>query len=138
MKQILKLLATASTVAIFTGCSLFGSHYQILTVCSDPDGADVMLNGFKIGKTPLQHKIRRRGQYLVELRKDGYNTVYTRTDQSLSAVGTVDVVAGAFLLVPLLGMISPAAWEQNPSSLGFVLYLKEPPAKAEPAEDIQG
>ncbi len=32
-----------------------------------------------------------------------------------------EVIGGAFFLLPLLGLIAPRAWEQDPSTIGITL-----------------
>jgi hypothetical protein len=46
-----------------------------MTINSDPDGAVVYLNDQEIGRTPFTHDFQQYGNYEVEVRKDGYQTV---------------------------------------------------------------
>jgi len=108
------------------GCSLFGSWKQTVTVSSDPPEARVILNGASIGTTPLQHEVKRRGDLFLEIQKPGYKSQYRTTSRRLSTLGILDVIGGAIFLLPFLGLISPAAWEQDPSAFGITL---------DPAED---
>ena len=112
-----------------TGCSIFGGSTQPLMINSDPPGAQVLINGTAAGTTPLQYQVPRRGDLTVEVQKSGYRTQSRVTGRKLSSTGIVDVIRGAFFLLPLLGLIAPGAWEQDPSTIGITLE----PDTAQPA-----
>ena len=109
-----------------TGCSIFGGNSQPLTVNSDPPGANVLINGTLAGTTPLQHQVPRRGDLTVEVQKAGYLPQTRVTGRKLSSVGIVDVIGGALFLLPLLGLIAPGAWEQDPGIIGITLEPDHP------------
>jgi hypothetical protein len=46
-----------------------------MTINSDPDGAIIYLNDQEIGRTPLTHDFQTYGNYELEVRKEGYQTV---------------------------------------------------------------
>ncbi len=115
-----------------TACSIFGGSSQPLTVNSEPPGANVLINGTLAGTTPLQYQVPRRGDLTVEVHKAGYKPQSRMTGRKLSSVGIVDVIGGAFFLLPLLGLIAPGAWEQDPSLIGITLEPDHPqPAQAQ-------
>jgi hypothetical protein len=103
------------------GCSLFGSRKQILTVTSEPSGAEVSIGGMVVGTTPLQHEVERGGSVLVGVKKSGYQAQYRNSSRKLSTLGVMDVIGGWLLLLPFLGLFSNAAWEYDPETFGFVL-----------------
>lgn len=109
-------------------CSLSGPRMQTITISSDPEGAKVLVNTESVGTTPLRVQVRRGDDLLIEVKKPGYETAYRKSSRTLSGVGLVDLVGGAILLVPLIGLISPAAWEHEPSSFGVTLDPEEPAA----------
>lgn len=109
-----------------TGCSIFGGTSQTLIVNSEPPGADVLVNGTLAGTTPLQHQVSRRGDLSVEIHKAGYTPQTRVTGRKLSSVGIVDVIGGALFLLPLLGLLAPGAWEQDPSAIGVTLEPQNP------------
>ncbi len=114
------LMILLSTIAL-AGCSFFGGSSQDFTVSSSPTGATVRINGQQIGVTPLQHQVPRRGELLVEVEKPGYKSQFRQTSKKLSGLGIADVVGGSVILLPLIGLVSPGAWEQDPSGMGFSL-----------------
>ena len=109
-----------------TACSIFGGSSQSLTVNSDPPGANVLINGTLAGTTPLQHQVPRRGDLTVEVQKAGFKPQSRMTGRKLSSVGIVDVIGGALFLLPLLGLIAPGAWEQDPGIIGITLEPEHP------------
>lgn len=114
------------------GCSIFGGSSQPLSVNSDPPGANVLINGTLAGTTPLQQQVPRRGDLTIEVQKTGYKSQSRMTGRKLSSVGIVDVIGGAFFLLPLLGLIAPGAWEQDPASIGVTLEPENPQPAATP------
>jgi hypothetical protein len=58
-------------VALAAGCGV----RRTLVVNSDPPGALVYLNREEVGRTPLEHDFTWYGEYDVQLRKEGYQTV---------------------------------------------------------------
>jgi hypothetical protein len=46
-----------------------------MTINSDPDGAIIFLNDQEIGRTPFTHDFQQYGNYEVEVRKEGYQTI---------------------------------------------------------------
>ena len=129
-------LAIQRTIALvvglsLSGCSLFGPRMQTIAVSSDPTGAPVFINSERVGNTPLRHQVRRSDDLLVEVRADGYQYGYRTSSRGLSTVGLVDLLGGSVFLIPLIGLISPAAWQHEPST--FVITLE--PAAAPTAPD---
>lgn len=122
-----RVVVTLVTLPCFSACSLFGPRLQTITVSSEPPGADVILNGSRVGNTPLRTQVPRREELLVELRKSGYQTEYRSSQRTLSTLGILDILGGALILVPFLGLLSSAAWEHDPETFGIIM---EPAAEA--------
>lgn len=116
-----RVLGALTCAVYLSGCSLFGGSSQNFAVSSDPVGATVRINGQQVGVTPLQQQVSRRGDLLVEVEKAGYKSQFRQTSRKLSSLGIIDVVGGAVLLLPLIGLIAPGAWEQDPAAMGFSL-----------------
>jgi hypothetical protein len=57
--------------AVLAGCGV----QRTLVVNSDPPGALVYLNREEVGRTPLKHDFTWYGEYDVQLRKEGYQSV---------------------------------------------------------------
>ena len=108
-----------------SGCSLFVSSRQRITVSSDPSGAEVLVNGENLGGSPATGTIRRDEPATIMVRKKGYETVTRSTSGRLSAWGIVDIIGGVIWLVPFFGLLGAGAWKQEPTNIAVVLPEKE-------------
>jgi hypothetical protein len=113
-----------------TACSLFGPRHETILISSEPPGAQIIVSGKPVGKTPVQIEFHRGENLLVEVRKNGYETQYRQASRKLSSLGIVDVIGGAFLLLPFIGLLSSAAWEHDPSHFGITLERSKASAVA--------
>ncbi|MEO8377987.1 MAG: PEGA domain-containing protein [Candidatus Sumerlaeota bacterium] len=121
---IIKAIATLliPTMLMYsTSCSLLAPRSQSLSISSEPAGADVIVNGERIGMTPIQTKINRKDDASIMIRKDGYKSVTKETGRELSGVGIVDVIFGCLWLVPLLGLLGDGAYKQDPRNIAVIL-----------------
>lgn len=115
-------LALVASLSISTvGCSFFGPRLQMITISSDPIGADVFINGEHVGKSPVRQEVARSPELLVEVRAEGYEVGYRKANRSLSSLGIADMIGGWLLLLPFLGLLAPAAWEHQPNAFGIEL-----------------
>lgn len=113
---------TVILVAVsFSGCSIFAPSMQTLQVSSSPDGATVLAGGKPVGQTPVQFEAHRGKDLQIEVQKPGYKNQFRTTSRTLSSIGTVDVIGGFIILLPLLGLVSSGAWKHDPETYGFVL-----------------
>ena len=119
--DVSKMVSLVVAVCYLLGCSLFGPRQETIMVSTDPPGAQVTASGRSVGTTPLQFEFQRGENLLVEVRKEGYETQYRHSSKKLSSLGILDVVGGAFFLLPLIGLISSAAWEHDPAHFGIML-----------------
>lgn len=115
--KIISVVAMAS----FSGCSFFAPSMQTIHVTSSPSEAKVVAGGRPVGQTPVQFEAHRGENLLIEVRKPGYQTQYRTSSRTLSTIGTLDVIGGFFLLLPLFGLLSSGAWKHDPGQYGFVL-----------------
>jgi hypothetical protein len=116
-----KATSLVAAICYLGGCSLFGPRYETIGVSSDPPGANVNVSGRPVGTTPVHFEVHRGDNLLLEIQKSGYQTQYRSASRKLSTLGILDVVGGAMLLLPLIGLISSAAWEHDPAEFGITL-----------------
>ena len=114
--QFMAALACLMVVTVGGGCV-----ERLIHVRSEPDGANVWLNGREVGPTPLTVPFTFYGEYDVTLRKDGYQTLHTsrKTEEPFYQWIGVDLIAE--VLVPFM-LTDEHGWE-------FVL---EPTATPDP------
>lgn len=105
---ILSLIVLGTTL---TGCAtLFGKKSHALSVSSDPKGADVYVNGFKMGTTPVELSLKADKSYTIEYRKEGYESV-TRVVNTKVGAGWIilDVLGG---LIPVVVDAATGNWNK--------------------------
>lgn len=100
------------TLAVmFTGCAaLFAPKTHSLAVGSEPRGAEVYVNGFKMGTTPVELSLKADKSYTIEFRKPGYESV-TRVVNTKVGAGWVvlDVLGG---LIPVVIDAATGSWNK--------------------------
>ncbi|MCG3180752.1 MAG: hypothetical protein BIFFINMI_03115 [Phycisphaerae bacterium] len=72
VKSLLLGAALAAVAMAGAGC---GQVERTMTITSDPSGALVYVNGVEKGRTPVTFEFVWYGDYRIELRKEGYETV---------------------------------------------------------------
>jgi hypothetical protein len=84
--------------AAFTGCATItrGTTEQ-LTVVSDPSGASVRLSNGFTGITPATFTLPRKGNVIVTVSKEGYDSIDVPVSASLSGAGTAGFVGNALI-----------------------------------------
>jgi len=66
----------ATLIVSATGCATTLNRKQSkLSVTSEPDGAEVFVNGERVGRTPIVLELAANQFYAIEYRKPGYETV---------------------------------------------------------------
>lgn len=123
------LLLTLLVGHFALGCSFLGPRTQKMTIVSDPDGAEVFVDGVKVGTTPLETRVHRRGDLSLMVKRDGCRTEARHPGKTFSRLGFLDLAGGALILLPAIGLLSSAAWEHEPDSYTLVL-------DCEPADEV--
>ena len=97
--------------------TVFSGTSQTVAVNSDPQGADVKINGIMRGQTPLSLKLnKKQAPYYVTISKDGYkDAYYTITNKPGVGWIVLDVVTGLFELA--VDAITGAYYEITPKSI---------------------
>jgi hypothetical protein len=99
------------TLASTTGCaSILGRKLHGVVVESEPPGADVYVNGMRMGRTPMTLELKADKAYNIEFRKSGYEPV-TRFVNTRIVGGWImlDVATG---VLPLVFDAATGAWNQ--------------------------
>jgi hypothetical protein len=124
-----RVVSALMTVPLFCACSFLGPTMQTITIGSEPSGAEVFLNGERVGQTPLRVEVDRKGELLFEVRKPGYQAQFRTPQRALSTYGILDILGGWAFLLPFVGLFSHAAWEHQPAAFGVVLDPEPAPAQ---------
>lgn len=111
MKKTITILALFLTVTVFSGCAtLFGAKTHPLSISSQPDGADVYVNGSRMGATPLELSLKADKSYTIEFRKEGFATVSQIVNTKVGAGWVIlDILGG---LVPVIVDAATGDWKK--------------------------
>jgi hypothetical protein len=109
MKKATSWCVLFSLVFFLSSCAtLFKGTSEEVRFGSEPQKAEVWVNGAKMGETPISLKLESKKTYTIEFRKEGYKPV-TRTITNHVGAGWIilDVLAG---LIPVIVDAATGAW----------------------------
>jgi len=105
MKRAVSAFVIISFLFLSSSCAtLFKGTTEEVNFNSDPQKAEVYVNGTRIGITPIAIKLETKKTYTIEFKKEGFKTkTYTITNHVGPGWILLDVLAG------LVGVIVDAA-----------------------------
>ena len=122
MKKTIALLI----IAVFTlqSCAtLFAPKKTTVSVTSEPRGADVIVNGYKMGVTPVELSLDNDKDYAIEYKKEGYEKVVKMIGTKTGAGWIIlDVLFG---LVPVIVDAATGDWKKLDTNQVNVMLEKE-------------
>lgn len=104
-------LLTLVFVLFSSGCAtLFGPKKQNVYTSSNPAGADVYVNGVRMGVTPYTLNLKPDQQYTIEFKKEGYKTIGRTINTKVGAGWVIlDVLGG---LIPVVVDAATGSWKK--------------------------
>ena len=147
MRRLLPLLLAVSTLplsqALFPGCATFvNGPTQQVRVRTQPNGAQVFLNGRPIGKTPVTAVVSRWGVHRVRIEMEGFKTIevplektYNDNASAIIFIGgvwiVVDALTGAIfqLDVPAKTRARMLPYRATPDDLPYTAFLGSTPVR---------
>ncbi|MFC2164019.1 PEGA domain-containing protein [Acidobacteriota bacterium] len=126
MKKSACIFLIISLILFLSNCAtLFKGTSEEVNFNSDPQAADVYVNGQNLGKTPVALKLKVNKTYAIEFRKDGYKSMSYNINNSVGAGWVIlDVLAG------LIGVIVDAAtgawYSLDQENVNAVLEKQQP------------
>jgi hypothetical protein len=105
----IKILACALICLYLSSCAtLFKGTTEEIRLNSDPQRAQVFINGTFMGETPISFKLECKKTYIIEFRKEGYNPrTYNITNHVGAGWIILDVLTG---LVGVIVDATTGAW----------------------------
>jgi uncharacterized protein YceK len=98
MKRMITIIVLTTFVITLSGCAtIFDGRIDTVKTSSNPSGAEVYLNGVKIGTTPVNIDLKKKGEYTILIKKEGYK------DQIFKVTNKVGV--GWIVLDVLMGFV---------------------------------
>ena len=111
MKILLSITSILTFTILCTGCAtLFAPKTHPLAISSEPRGAEVYVNGFKMGTTPVELSLKADKSYTIEYRKEGYESVSRIVNTKVGAGWIVLDVLGGF--IPVIIDAATGAWKE--------------------------
>ncbi|HTL68377.1 MAG TPA: PEGA domain-containing protein [Lacunisphaera sp.] len=123
MKRYPILLVGSALVAILfsSGCaSIVKGTTQPIPVTSDPTGAEVKLDGNKLGQTPLKIEAKRKADHLLTIEKAGYQTESVAITRNIGGAVFGNIIAGG-LVGWGVDAISGAQYNLTPTTINITL-----------------
>lgn len=99
MKQRLaQFVMIAISLRLAIGCAtiIHGSS-QDVNISSSPDEAEVWIDGARMGTTPTKVNLKRKSDYLVTVKKEGYKEATVKIEGSTSAWIIGNVIFGGII-----------------------------------------
>lgn len=111
----MRLVALAVAACALTGCAaVLGSKQKDFDLQSTPQGAEVFLNGNRLGTTPVKVKLSNQAEHTFVFRKEGYKDATCTLSRGTGAGWVIfDVVTG---LVPIVIDAATNSWSQTKGS----------------------
>jgi len=131
--QFALLTSIAAFAILGGGCaSIVKGTTQAIPVSSDPTGADVKLDGNKVGQTPMKIDVKRKSDHLLTIEKTGYQVESVAITRNIGGAVFGNIIAGG-LIGWGVDAISGAQWNLTPSTINIALRVNTtdaPPAAA--------
>ena len=109
MKKISGIILLFCFIFMISGCAtIFKGAFRDVRFNSDPEGAQVYINGEFFGNTPVKIELKPKESYVIEFRKEGFEPVVHQLKIEIGVGWVVlDVVCG---LVPVLVDALTGSW----------------------------
>lgn len=103
MKKILSSFTAVICLLQFSSCAtIISGNKSPLIIRSEPSGAEVLIDGVSVGRTPLFADIRRMEDHEIRLMKAGFVEASQTTGRKLNAWAAGNVIFGLFGIFGLL------------------------------------
>jgi hypothetical protein len=111
----MRTLVLTAVLFVLTGCAaVLGSKQKDFDLHSTPQGADVFLDGNRLGTTPVKVKLSNQAEHTFVFKKEGYKDATCTLAKGTGAGWVVfDVLTG---LVPIVIDAATNSWSQTKGS----------------------
>lgn len=121
--RVANVVMAALVVLTTNGCSLFAPKSETVSVNSEPQGAQVYVNGTLKGTTPCNVSVPCKEANII-VKKDGYNSQFYTIGHSLGTCGILDIVGTVIIIVPVFGLLSSGAYTLDQHTIHAPLTKK--------------
>ena len=126
MKKSVTIFVLVSFILLLSNCAtIFKGTSEEVNFNSEPQKAEVFVNGQSMGVTPIALKLESKKTYTIEFRKDGYKSkTYNITNHVGAGWIILDVLAG---LVGVIVDAATGAWYSlDQKNVNAVLEQQQP------------
>jgi hypothetical protein len=116
-----RLTAALALLTLCGACSIFASGTNLISITTNPSGAEVMVNGANVGVSPITYTAKSSDDLEILVTKPGYMPRRASTGTGLTTCGALDAIGACIWLVPLMGLFFPGAWSQEQSIFDITL-----------------
>ena len=93
-----KIYISALAILFASGCaSIIKGTSQTVSINSNVEGADVIVNGERVGTTPFTGPIKRKSGTTVTVRKTGYQTKTVTMTTEIEAIFWGNIISGGVI-----------------------------------------
>jgi len=113
IKTLRSVACLLCLIFLLNGCALvFSSPRELVVFDSDPEEAEVSINGLRRGTTPFECELDTSTTYTVEFRLEGYASKYETISHSLDGVYVfLDIIPGLLLgAIPIIIDAVTGSW----------------------------
>ena len=110
------LFLTLFSFFVATSCSFSQPPIQNIALQPSHPNAEVFVDGAPVGHGPTTVQMSKRTAHTV-MAKCGRSAGMAQVDRSISTMGIVDLIAGAFFLVNWIGIFAPGFWRLEPPTV---------------------
>lgn len=114
LKAGIAVLVCICVAGLISCATLFANKTPDVQMRSDPDGAQVYVNGDPMGKTPVKLPLAANKTYTIEFRKDGYQTKVYHLNNHVGGGWIVLDILGGFW--PIVIDLATGSWYEFDST----------------------
>jgi hypothetical protein len=124
MKRFLSIFLIASLFLLTSSCAtIFKGNSSKINFNSNPQGAQIYVNGNYMGDTPILLKLESKQTYNIEFKKEGYKTkAFNITNHVGVGWIVLDVIFG---LVPVVVDAATGSWYELDQKIVNALLEKQ-------------
>ncbi|NMA42270.1 MAG: hypothetical protein GX946_02700 [Oligosphaeraceae bacterium] len=116
----MKLFLSSLLAILVTGCSIFRSPKQTVTITATPPDSVIFVNGQTV-QSPAILSMRRDEDVRIKCIKDGYYPSVHVIGHSLSTTGILDIIGLVLIILPGAGLFTAGAWSLDETSVDITL-----------------
>ena len=120
LKKVFISVVNVALILMLAGCSIFAPKDQMISINGDPANAKILVNG-NVLNGPGAVQVKRNKNVHITVTKEGYSTYAMTSGYGLSQFGILDLIGTFCFLVPVVGLLTPGAYELDQDSFYYSL-----------------